>query len=216
MVERGIDLLLLVALQVRVERTSFLPKFLITSSFRATPFLTVTVLLLTSLSSLYQDTVGVGLPATMEKKKKDHVSTPNFQTISFSQFRILRPRIFLSRDSLFWKDPLIAMTSPPPSPRFLLSPTISGRVETYGLFVRSFHHRSFKPPSSYDGFYEEKSRLYREVRLRMRDGELEWIATIWYFKHVYYFTWILCYRDRYYTNSLSIFIRNCNYYHHKY
>lgn len=215
MVERGIDLLLLVALQVRVERTSFLPKFLITSSFRATPFLTVTVLLLTSLSSLYQDTVGVGLPATMEKKrKKDHVSTPNFQTISFSQFRILRPRIFLSRDSLFWKDPLIAMTFSPP--RFLLSPTISGRVETYGLFVRSFHHRSFKPPSSYDGFYEEKSRLYREVRLRMRDGELEWIATIWYFKRVYYFTWILCYRDRYYTNSLSIFIRSCNYYHHKY
>lgn len=86
-VERGIDLLLLVALQVRVERTSFLPKFLITSSFRATPFLTVTVLLLTSLSSLYQDTVGVGLPATMGKKrKKDHVFTPNFQTISFSQF----------------------------------------------------------------------------------------------------------------------------------
>lgn len=85
-VERGIDLLLLVALQVRVERTSFLPKFLITSSFRATPFLTVTVLLLTSLSSLYQDTVGVGLPATMEKKKKKrsrfHAQFPNYFFLS--------------------------------------------------------------------------------------------------------------------------------------
>lgn len=88
-VERGIDLLLLVALQVRVERTSFLPKFLITSSFRATPFLTVTVLLLTSLSSLYQDTVGVGLPATMEKKEKK---------ITFP-----RPisKLFLSHNSVF-------------------------------------------------------------------------------------------------------------------
>lgn len=83
-VERGIDLLLLVALQVRVERTSFLPKFLITSSFRATPFLTVTVLLLTSLSSLYQDTVGVGLPATMEKKKRSrfHAQFPNYFFLS--------------------------------------------------------------------------------------------------------------------------------------
>lgn len=148
--ERGIDLLLLVALQVRVERTSFLPKFLITSSFRATPFLTVTVLLLTSLSSLYQDTVGVGLPATMEKeKKKKKITFPrpiiSKLFLSLSRFRILRPRIFLFRqfvlkgssdcDDFFFS----------PSPRFLLSPTISGRVETYGLFVRSFHHRSFNP-----------------------------------------------------------------------
>lgn len=171
-VERGIDLLLLVALQVRVERTSFLPKFLITSSFRATPFLTVTVLLLTSLSSLYQDTVGVGLPATMEKKEKRsrfHAQFPNyfFLSIPYSPTE----DIFISRQFVLKGSSDCDDFFPPP--RFLLSPTISGRVETYGLFVRSFHHRSFKPPSSYDGFYEEKSRLYREVRLRMRDGELE-------------------------------------------
>lgn len=219
MVERGIDLLLLVALQVRVERTSFLPKFLITSSFRATPFLTVTVLLLTSLSSLYQDTVGVGLPATMEKKEKKITFPRPISKLFLSLNSVFSDRGYfylaiVCFERILWLRWLF------PPPRFLLSPTISGRVETYGLFVRSFHHRSFKPPSSYDGFYEEKSRLYREVRLRMRDGELEWIATIWYnwryFKRVYYFTWILCYRGRYYTNSLFIFIRSCNYYHHKY
>lgn len=62
------------------------------------------------------------------------------------------------------------MTFSPPSFSFVLYYfRSSGNV----WIVRSFHHRSFKPPSSYDGFYEEKSRLYREVRLRMRDGELE-------------------------------------------
>lgn len=119
--ERGIDLLLLVALQVRVERTSFLPKFLITSSFRATPFLTVTVLLLTSLSSLYQDTVGVGLPATMEKEKKKKRSRfhaqlfPNCFFLSLDS--VFSDRGYFYLGSLFWKDPLIAMIFfffPPP------------------------------------------------------------------------------------------------------
>lgn len=61
--ESGIDLLLFVALQVSIERTSSRPKFFITSSLRVTPLLTVTVLLLISLSLRCQDTVGAGLPA---------------------------------------------------------------------------------------------------------------------------------------------------------
>lgn len=72
------DLLLFVALQVSMERTSSRPKFFITSSLRVTPFLTVTVLLLTSLSSRCQDTVGAGLPV---ETHHFHFSR-NFQTIS--------------------------------------------------------------------------------------------------------------------------------------
>ena len=74
------DLLLFVALQVSIERTSFRPKFFITSSLRVTPFLTVTVLLLTSLSSRCQDTVGAGLP--VEK---------NASLLFFAQFFQLFP-----------------------------------------------------------------------------------------------------------------------------
>lgn len=155
--ERGIDLLLLVALQVSVERTSLLPKFLITSSFRATPFLTVTVLLLTSFSSRYQDTVGVGLPERKKRWHKTffHAQFPNyFFLISYS-----RPRIFLSRGSLFWKDPLIAVIL------FFsfsfLSPTVSARVETYGVGFVRFIIRFFSPSLWWVLRREEESRLYR-------------------------------------------------------
>lgn len=170
--ERGIDLLLLVALQVSVERTSFLPKFLITSSFRATPFLTVTVLLLTSLSSLYQDTVGVGLPATMEKKKKrkkDHVSRQISKlflslSIPYSPIEDIFYSLFL-KGSSDWDDFFFLLFS------LFFCPLL---LETYG-FVRSFHHRFFNSFSRYDEFCEEKLRLYREV---YEWGELKWIATL--------------------------------------
>lgn len=138
-VERGIDLLLLVALQVRVERTSFLPKFLITSSFRATPFLTVTVLLLTSLSSLYQDTVGVGLPATMEKKKKITFPRP-ISKLFLSLNSVFSDRGYFYLAIVCFERILIAMTFSPPSfsfvPYYFRS---SGNV----WIVRSFVSSSF-------------------------------------------------------------------------
>lgn len=152
--ERGIDLLLLVALQVSVERTSFLPKFLITSSFRATPFLTVTVLLLTSFSSRYQDTVGVGLP---ERKKR---FPPNFQKyfflISYSLDRGYFYLALVCFERILWL------------PWFFLSPFLFcplpfplewKRMEWDSFVSSSF---VFSVPR-YDGFYEEESRLYREL-----------------------------------------------------